>query len=681
MAKHIRSNHNSETMGDYWTRWNNYLAEKGLEPEDFEYHTIEQRAVQKVTPNKTVDVVKQEMWNAYNEVRADYDLLELERKSANEQTNLLRNNLLDSFCSVFQKADRILTNLSVDVFLNDEVENHSPAWNDGKNVTFNASQIRELTEDTVTSLHGLNYHELAHLMFTPRVGTALGKWVMERKTVVHENKWKDYQGNEHTSTHEEIQLLDPKRSRAFNILEDCRAEYYLTLKYPSIRPFLVATIGEYLAKTPDDFAENFILLAGRQYFSLAGRQYSFLSYAEKYGLEQAKQVYLICSEYRSLVYPRDYTRGQELIEQLIAIMPDDFDSPSGCGGRPVMRNGKPAGEKEQDTLKGADNEPDGLALGGNGYSETGKKNDNGEFVKETKDFNTDKQAEILESIEQTVQRAKADSTLRQKVSETIKAITKDSSTKSILGKGGGTGDEPTQAEIMASRLFGQELERIRIECDPAWELERPTGKLNVRRAMNADVNEISKLFDRWTIGNDDYDIECCIALDRSGSMYSEIGSASRSAWVIKRAIEKINGRVSVMTFNHESRMLYTADQKASATTALIAYPSGGTDPYYAILESQRIFSQSKAKTKLMFLLTDGAFNDSSNGMIESMNRDGVFTSVVFLGNEEQAKTIMENPEQVSSYSHGAKNFRAIGKPSDLVKVAKDVVKHTIKAGK
>jgi hypothetical protein len=164
-------------------------------------------------------------------------------------------------------------------------------------------------------------------------------------------------------------------------------------------------------------------------------------------------------------------------------------------------------------------------------------------------------------------------------------------------------------------------------------------------------------------------------------MYSEIGSASRSAWVIKRAIEKINGRVSVMTFNHESRMLYTADQKASATTALIAYPSGGTDPYYAILESQRIFSQSKAKTKLMFLLTDGAFNDSSNGMIESMNRDGVFTSVVFLGNEEYAKTIMENPEQVSSYSHGAKNFRAIGKPSDLVKVAKDVVKHTIKAGK
>jgi len=681
MAKHIRNTHEVAGNG-YWETWNKFMEDKGLNPEDYNYQAIQDRATkQSELDGRDIEEVKQEMWDSYTEIQAEYNLVESARRAITDQSNLMRNNLLDSFCSVFQKADRILSNLSVDVFLNDVVEQNSPAWNDGKNVTFNSSMISELNEDTVTSLHGLNYHELSHLLFTPRAGTALGKWVMERKTIIHENKY-EYNGVTHTQTSETVELVDSKRAQAFNILEDCRAEYYMTLKYPSTRPFFVALLGEYIAKHQSDFADNFILLAGRKYFSLQGRQYSALAYAEKYGMEQAKQVYSICAEYRTLVYPRDYTRGQELIEQLMAILPEELKGHGGCGGRPVMRNGKPVGEKEQSMLGDSDNEPD--KLGGNGglsYSSTGKKNDNGKFDKNTKDFNTKKETEVMESIEQAVQRAKSDGSLKSKVRETIKAINKDSSTKSILGRANGTADEPTQAEIMASRMFGQELERIRIECDPAWELERPTGKLNVRRAMNADVNEIGKLFDRWTMGNEDYDIECCIALDRSGSMYSEIGSASRSAWVIKRAIEKINGRVSVMTFNHESRMLYTADQKASATSATITHASGGTDPRYAILESQRIFAQSKAKTKLLFLLTDGGFAKDSDFAIESMNRDGVFTSVIFLSSEDYAKSVMANPEMIASYSHGAKNFRAIGKPSDLVKVAKDVVKHTIKAGR
>ena len=679
MAKHIRNTHEVAGYG-YWETWNKFLEEKGIDQANFNYVAINEQA-KKIAQEtgRTIENVKQELWDSFTAVQAEYDLIESERRAVTNQSNLVRNNLLDSFCSVFQKADRILTNLSIDVFLNDVVEQDSPAWNDGKNVTFNSSKIVSLDEDTVTSLHGLNYHELAHLLFTPRAGTALGKWVMERKTIKHESVWQDYQGNTHTNTWEEVGLADPQRAQAFNILEDCRAEHYLTLKYPSVRPFLVATIGEYIAKHQDDFADNFVLLAGRKYFSLAGRQYSFMAYAEKYGVEQAKQVYSICAEYRTLVYPRDYTRGQELIEQLMAILPENLKGHTGCGGRPAIRNGKPAGENEQKTLVDLDSERDQFDTNGFGYSDKG--NGDGEFDKDTKDFNTNKDEEILESIEQAVQRAKSDGSLKQKVSETIKAISKDSSTKSILGKGQGTLDEPTQAEITASRLFGQELERIRIECDPAWELERPTGKLNVRRAMNADVNEIGKLFDRWTMGNEDYDIECCIALDRSGSMWNQIGSASRSAWVIKRAIEKINGRVTVMTFNTESRVLYSADQKASATDALIAHSSGGTDPHYAILESQRIFEQSKARTKLLFLLTDGAFSNKSDRNIETMNENGVFTSVIFLGSEEYSHNVMSNPETIASYSHGAQNFRAIGKPSDLVKVAKDVVRHTIKAGK
>jgi len=679
MAKHLRGNGGFEN----YLSWDTWLEQEGIDQNEVSYWERENRAQAEALRTgedvlevlKRIDQKRDDLWQTY---QGESEVF----RAGNEQQTSIRNNLLDSVCSVFQKADRILSNLPVEVFLNDETEQDAPAWNDGKNVTFNAKRISAVNEDTVASLHGLNYHELSHLLFTPRAGTALGKWVMERKTITHENTWKDWQDQEHTSSWEEVALTEPRRSIAFNILEDCRAEYFMTQRYPSTRPFFISLLGEYLIKNPADLGINFILLAGRKYFSLAGRQASARAYSEQFGEEQAKLVYSICSEYRTLVYPRDYTRGMELIEQLITILPEELlKSPSGCTGRPVMRNGKPLSEKEQVEIVGADTEQDEIKFGGVGYTEGGKPNDEGEFNAETSHFNTDKDTNALESIERAVERAKDNSAFRSKVRDTIKAITKDGSTKTILTKTAGTPEPPTQAEIIASRLFGQELERIRIECDPAWEQERPTGKLNVRRAMNADVNEVNKLFDRWTIGNEDYDIEACIAIDKSGSMYYEIGSASRSAWVIKRAIEKINGRVSVMTFNHESRMLYEGDEKANALSAKIVNSSGGTNPYYSVVESKRIFDQSKAKTKLFFLLTDGAFSGESDGLIKAMNQDGVFTSVVFLGNGGWVEEMLKNPKKIAEFAHGAKNFRAIAKPIDLVKVAKDVVKHSIKAGK
>jgi hypothetical protein len=514
-------------------------------------------------------------------------------------------------------------------------------------------------------------------MFTPRIGTALGKWVAERKDIPRRTEWKDHEGNVITNDWIQQGVPDPARQQAFNILEDCRAEYYLALKYPSVRPFLVALIGDYLIEHPEQLGESWYLLAGRKYFSVSARRASAREYASKYGEEQAKQVYAICSEYRSLVFPRQYTRAQELIEQLMELLPADLNTPNGCVNRPVMRNGKPASEKEQDNLLAQDQEQDKMQ-GGEGYTPSGE-DETGVVNDETAQFNTDKDQELLEAVEQVVNRAKADQSLKRKVAETSKAIAKDGSTRSILIKSAGKGYEPSQSEITAGRLFGQELERIRIDSDPAWELEKPTGKLNVRRAMNADVNEIGRLFDRWTIGNDDHEIEACILIDRSGSMYSEIGSACRSAWVIKRGIEKINGRVSVMTFGSDSRLLYSPDDKASATEVKLVEASGGTDPRYALMESERIMAQSKAKTKLLFLLTDGGFSTDNDQIIERLKQDSVYASVVFLGSEGYIQTIMGNPEERKAYAHGADNFRAIAKPIDLIKVAKDVVRHQLKA--
>jgi hypothetical protein len=659
MAKHIRKTEYNFSFPEEWARWSN---ENGVAKATYASYTLKQQAKELgIKDEKAIDEYVMAKSSEYWEYRELFDNEMLGVKNQNEQTLLIRNNQLDSTCSVYQRADRILTGLPIDLFLNDDATQSSPAWNDGKNITFNANSIKELDDETVESLHGLNYHEVAHLLFTPRIGTDLGKWIVEL----------DEYGNP----------TDDRRAHAFNILEDCRAEYYLTTKFPSVRPFLVALLGEYIADQPERMTDNFTLLAGRKYFSLGARIMSGTLYATKYGNEQANLVYNIATEYRTLVFPRDYTRAKELITEFIKVLPRNVNTPSGCGCRPVMRNGRPASEKEQDAIKASDpdfNKSDDLGdQTAKGWgTESGQ--DTGVINEETAHFNTELDKELLEAVEQAVRTAKADPDLKQRVRDTAKAIVRDSSNKTILNKQNSRGWSPTQADITASRMFGQELERIRIDSDPAWNLEKPTGKLNVRRAMNADVNEINKLFDRWEMGNEDYDIEASILIDRSGSMSNLIGSACRSAWVIKRGIEKINGRVSVLSFNTDGKTVYGGDEKASASGIRIIESTGGTDPYYALRETERIMSQSRAHTKLVFLVTDGQFNGESDKVIEKLKASGIYVSVVYLDEHKYYENNKMDEETKARLFHGAHDFRAISNPIDLVKVAKDVVRANVK---
>lgn len=683
MAKHVRNtgeyNHNVA-----WTRWYEWQKENAELFAEIGFDTEVIKRVAQET-GRPVDEVYAERSQKYYELQAEFNALEYDRQTADQQHVIIRNNSLDSACSIYQKADRILTNLPVQVFLNDGEATSAPAHNDGKNITFNATMIKSLDDDTVRSLHGLNYHELGHLLFTPRIGTALGKWVVqkENKIIKQTSRRWNYETNvaeEYEYDYHVEDFVEPRRLIAFNVLEDCRAERLLSLKYPSVKPFLIATISDYITENPAELAESFLLVAGRTYLDRGLRSLSALLYAQKYGEDRARAIYELTAEYRKLVFPRDYTRAQELITTLVNLLPEGaggHNHPNGCNGRPLMRNGKPVSEKAQDELNSQDKDTDEQGL----FASAGNEGDTntGEIDPDHAHFN-EKSDELIKKAQECAERAKADKQLQQKVRDTVGAIARDNSTKSILGQSRFTRAEPTQREVTASRLFGQELERLRIDCDPLWIQDKPTGKLNVAKAMNADINDINKLFNRWEMGNDDYNIEACILMDRSGSMWSEMGAVCRSAWVIKRAVEKINGRVSVMTFSDTSRTLIDADTKAKANEVLMVESSGGTDPTYALKETERIMGLSSAKTKLVFLLTDGAFfnSHSADKSIKNLKDNEVFTSIVFLGSGDWVEKMKDDPVQIAQLQHGADDLQFIGNPNDLVKVAKSVVRHQVK---
>ena len=684
--KVVRKNIGTESVGQGYWAW---LQEQGIS--EHEYSSAPHHVAKEMLETGATEAeVTQRRLEVRQELDSQYDFyIENERNKAGSVFQI-RNNTLDSIVSVYQRADRILTGLNVLVSVSENEV--APAYNDGKDIVFSGNLIKDLDENTVLSLQGLNYHELGHLLFTPRIGTALGKWVVEKglKTTQSSYDFLDSDGNVQTNTRSWTteQLVEPARQMAFNILEDCRAEYYLTLKYPSIRPFMVALLGDYILENNlDKLGEQFILLAGRRYFSLELRKMSAQMFMAEHGVDKAKAIYEIMTEYSTLVFPRQYDRAKDLITLLIALLPKDAQgnpkpvgqNPNGCIHREPMRNGRPATEKEQEALAGngkgmgkdgLGDELDELGNAGNGkFEETGKVNS------DTADFNT-KSSEVINELQETVNRAKADRSLQKKVRDTLKAIQKDRSSKSILEKTRSGAFTPEMSEVTASRLFAQELELLRIESDPAWNREKPSGKLNVKRAMNADINRIDTLFDRWQEGNDDYDIEASILIDRSGSMWNEIGSACRSAWVIKRAIERINGKVSVSVFSDYARELFDRDTLASATDVRIVEAGGGTDPSESLNETARIMENTTAKTKLVFILTDGEWYKPAiaDSKIEQLVKQGCYVSVVWLGSDEYAKKIMADPNEVIRYTHGANSFRTIQQPSELVKVAKDVVK-------
>lgn len=650
----INRNLRAELSNDEWISFDDFMRDNP-DPEYVSDLDLDKATEIGRKRGMTPDEVMEKNHAKYFDLHEDYKN-ELETiREEKQQLLQVRNNLLDSIASVYERADSILTGLDIEVRIGMPEDNDldAPAWNDGKVISFNEKIIKDNDDNTIMGIHGLNYHELAHLLYSPRIGTELGQWVMEQ----------DYQVS-------------------FNILEDNRAETYLVEKFPTTRNFLIATLGDYILndKQADglDFSDNFILLAGRRYFSYETRTELGRAYARKYGATQARIVWRTINAYRTLVFPRDYEKAKYLIKTLHRYLPPNINTPNGCGGRRPLKNGRPETGKQQEGM-GIHNDqacpdfdsdtqqPDDKKLKsvGDSAGNSGDEETNAPMAEQAK-----RDQKALDKLTEEVTQAKQNKELLNKVRETQLSITKSNANKSILGRKTGDLRSPTHGDIATARMFAQELEQLRIEADPAWNREKPSGRLNMKRAMNSDLNDIGKLFDRWEIGNDNHEIEAVLLLDHSGSMGRDIDSVCRSAWVIKRAIEQIDGRVSVVTFNHVSKLLYSGEERADTDYRFVS-SCGGTDPHYGLIETERVMLASQRPTKLVVILTDGQWwGNENDNIIARMKEQGCLVAVVYLGS-------IEHYSDPAKLAHGADIFRAIAEPSALIMVAKDIVRQRL----
>jgi hypothetical protein len=601
-------------------------------------------------------------------------------KEKDEETQL-RAVRLNALCRVYEQADRVLSGDPVTIHVVED--GPAPAWSDGQSITFNASEIEEMDLETLTQVNGLNYHELAHHLYTPRRGTTFIKWVMEN----------DY-------------------LESANMLEDQRIETLLVARYPSIAPYLTATVARWLSSTPDEAMGNYMLVRGRRYLPIEIRQAFRDMFAKP---ELVPVIADIVDQYRVLAFPRDYAKGQALIKRWNDEVLQKLDfpkmpqGPSGCSSRDPVSKGRPepgkAQERDAQRAEGMNNaESTQVQRKPNPNSPNTNKPAQPKTAEEALALREQAQeADQKHSLSREAGQGHVESVggipndIQELLDDTIqsvlerKDVQQDVKTKQkVIVGGDGKHDDaikkgkfdrtavPAESMVLY-RKFARELQRLRDECEPMWHREESSGKLNVQRAIRGC--EIDEAFDRWDEGNDGSDIEAVIMVDRSGSMSGNRNDmhASVACWTIKRALEQIGAPVTVYAFDDKAELAYGRTELADKTHYKFIYGNGGTNPYSTLLAAEQLLISSRKKNKMLFMITDGAFDERKNDeIIARISKRGILTVMTLIMSDRDMEYYEDRGTDEKTWRHGAEVFGRIKTAKDLLPFAKSVVTGAIK---
>lgn len=158
-------------------------------------------------------------------------------------------------------------------------------------------------------------------------------------------------------------------------------------------------------------------------------------------------------------------------------------------------------------------------------------------------------------------------------------------------------------------LIQQEYRRLWADVEPGWKYGSDVGKLNVGRAMQ-DPENYEEMFDEWDEGREqDTGLEVVIINDLSSSMKGPpIVESAKVVWALKRSLDEIDAKVSVLNFSYTVRGWYSRDDRVEPGIFHVPSPFGGTNPSDALELARKILSASEMPNKILVVITDGAWN-------------------------------------------------------------------------
>ena len=192
-------------------------------------------------------------------------------------------------------------------------------------------------------------------------------------------------------------------------------------------------------------------------------------------------------------------------------------------------------------------------------------------------------------------------------------------------------DREIDADMVAMKnRVTNTLNRIQAEAERGW-VEASRGRLNVTRHIQglAMGRQTRTPFDAWEDDSDGLSVNMAVLLDISGSIVNA-DEVARTGWILKSAIDGIDGRCEVISFNTVTNTVYSGDARASRTTYMTFNAGGGTDPTTALeYASGRLLAGSEG-IPVLVMVTDGMWQQSKKGpthesMIGALNDAGVTT--------------------------------------------------------
>lgn len=554
---------------------------------------------------------------------------------------------LAAYGQVFQKTDRIVSGKKLNVLVRDDAIPSGFAqvagWTDGEDISLNGALLLEQLADkgrdqdrVVAMVKGVNYHELAHCLFTPRIKLEKGdKPTLSTKVQKASEKAKD-----------------PMIWHAFNILEDQRAETLFVAKYRPSRHYFQAIALEYLLNDPALVPSQYPLIHHRLWIPSDTRSSIARMYDQRVGKKgHAQEVGRVIDAYVRLTFPKGNKRGLELVLEFRKLLEEDslaqrVSPDNHSGGGVIVKGDLQSGEQDKankkiDAMVADLEDLDEDAQGGDGDEEDDTEAVGGADEKDPEmGPSMDDITEILEGISEALDDLMEDEDFVDDIHTTQEAV-KDAETKIPGGVGKGRGGilnwvskQPNVADTSAVQRILKDLESLRFELTGTWDRHQSSGKVNPYDFYTAEAGELD-FFDRWIEGVEDQGgFEVVMLVDRSSSMNSaSMDQACRVAWVLKRALEEVDGEVTVMTYTDRTyHMMYQPDDKADKNVVRVANSEGGTNPKEAIYEAARLLDRSEKPNKLVVNVTDGGWGDVPvcDKAVQDLNAMGIHTALVGL---------------------------------------------------
>ena len=632
----------------------------------------------------------QKLLDELNQIEYYGNTDEVSKEAVNENKRL--SAVENAFASTFTKVNRILAGnneSSVKIVKGRGVE--APAWTDGEDVYLNKDYVTKafstllngkIDFSNIAEVKGLNYHELAHMFFSPRMTDKITK---------------------------EIQKLanaDSDYWYAFNILEDMRAESSIIHMYEKMLDYFTYTVLKYIVDNEDnDYDFTYMLLSGRYFLPIEMRLATRSMFAQAHGEKFTKNMEDIVKKYVSEVtytsarYDEGYNLVIRFVEEVIKPMRSKTGKalPKCIGGSTHshhhnngkkrtyqqgehgnMTKGKTQVLDQKDVkpfikeLIEAVEDLESKQMGTLGAS-AGKGKKDIQTVKST----NDNLAEILETIEQSSKFRDDVNITKIAIAYKFEVALDDMNISGISAKPTLVTPSPTSLSLKAQieRYFRQ----LRIDLEQDWLRGRKSGSLDVNNLMKSRQVPSSKVFKKWKPSDEDSaSAECVILLDMSGSMDSVARPTSEVMWILKQVLDKVQVRTTVLGFANQCYVLYQPNQKADRGQVPVFATGGGTSPKHAIKQAIKLLQKSDKANKFVIALTDGSWeNDDDEFKLTKQLVDMVDSSnLLYYGSYHWLERSLKQAKEKSEYQNSFtlfSNIERISKIEDTLGIVKKII--------